>query len=196
MPHEPTRCAWAAGSQLEAAYHDEEWGVPLRDDRALFEFLILEGAQAGLSWRTILQKRSAYREAFRDFHIPRVARLTQRDQQRLLENPGIVRNRAKVASAVRNAQAAIEIIHDRGSLAEHLWSFVGGEPVQNRWPSHRDIPSETDASKAMSRDLKARGMSFVGPTICYAFMQATGMVNDHTTDCFRHAECARHANNH
>jgi len=196
MPHEPTRCAWAAGSELEAAYHDEEWGVPLRDDRALFEFLILEGAQAGLSWRTILQKRSAYREAFRDFHIPRVARLTQRDQQRLLENPGIVRNRAKVASAVRNAQAAIEIINDRGSLAEHLWSFVGGEPVQNRWPSHRDIPSETDASKAMSRDLKARGMSFVGPTICYAFMQATGMVNDHTTDCFRHAECARHANNH
>ena len=195
MPDEPTRCAWAAGSDLEAAYHDEEWGVPLRDDRALFEFLILEGAQAGLSWRTILQKRDAYREAFRDFHIPRVARMTQRDQRHLLENPGIVRNRAKIAAAVRNAQAAIEIINERGSLARHLWSFVGGEPVRNHWKAHRDIPTETDASRAMSRDLKSRGMSFVGPTICYAFMQATGMVNDHTTDCFRHPACDRHTNN-
>jgi DNA-3-methyladenine glycosylase I len=195
MPAEPTRCAWAAGSELEAAYHDAEWGVPLHDDRALFEFLVLEGAQAGLSWRTILQKRPAYRAAFHGFEIQRVARMTAKDHARLMQDAGIVRNRAKIASAIRNAQVALEIIKEAGSLDAHLWSFVDGEPKQNRWPTHADIPAETPESKALSRDLKKRGMNFVGPTICYAFMQATGMVNDHTTDCFRHAACARLAKN-
>jgi DNA-3-methyladenine glycosylase I len=186
---EKKRCAWAQGDQVP--YHDREWGVPLRDDRALFELLILEGAQAGLSWATILRKREAYRRAFAGFDPAKVARFTARDAARLLRDPGIVRNRAKIRATIGNARAVLEIQREHGSLAKYLWKFVGGQPVQHRWRAHRQLPALTPVSQAMSRELLARGFRFVGPTICYAFMQAAGMVNDHTMDCFRWAPLAR-----
>jgi DNA-3-methyladenine glycosylase I len=182
----PVRCDWADGSEpLMLAYHDEEWGVPSRDEVHLFEMLSLEGAQAGLSWRTILAKREGYRRAFAGFNAARVARFDARRVERLLLDPSIVRNRAKVTSVVNNAARIVEVRRETGSFVEHLWSFVGGDPIVNRWRSLAQIPAETDESKAMSKDLKRRGFRFVGPTVCYAFMQACGLVNDHTTDCFR-----------
>jgi len=185
-----TRCGWAGTDALYVAYHDDEWGVPVHDDRLLFEFLILEGAQAGLSWSTILNKREGYREAFAGFEIEKVAAFTAEDIERLLADPGIVRNRQKVESAIKNARAVLEVQREFGSLDAYLWSFVGGTPKQNAWTSLREIPAQTDESIAMSKALKKRGFGFVGPTICYAFMQAVGMVNDHVTDCFRHRELA------
>jgi DNA-3-methyladenine glycosylase I len=186
------RCSWAsaANDPLYLAYHDEEWGVPSRDDRHLFELLVLEGAQAGLSWSTILHKREAYRKAFVGFDAEKVARFGARDVERLLADAGIVRNRLKVTSAIDNARAVLSVREERGSLAEYLWDFVGGSPIVGRFSTLTAIPAETDESRAMSKDLKRRGFRFVGPTICYAFMQATGMVNDHVTSCFRYAELA------
>ena len=172
-------------------YHDEEWGVPVHDERRLFEFLILEGAQAGLSWATILRKRAAYRRAFDGFEPARVARFTARRIQKLLGDEGIVRNRAKIEAAVTNARAFLAVQREHGSVDVWIWRFVAGSPRQNAWTSPRRVPAETDAARALSRELKARGFKFVGPTICYAFMQATGMVNDHTTDCFRWREVRR-----
>ena len=183
------RCEWAEGSDaLMLAYHDEEWGAPSRDDQHLFEMLTLEGAQAGLSWQTILNKREGYRRAFAGFDPARVARFDARTVERLLQDPGIVRNRAKIESTVSNAKAVLRVQRELGSLAGYLWSFVGGEPIRNRWRRLSELPAETADSKAMSKDLKGRGFRFVGPTICYAFMQAVGMVNDHTTECFRYRE--------
>jgi len=189
MGAEPVRCLWAK-SPLAVAYHDREWGVPLHDDRRLFEFLILEGAQAGLSWETILRKREAYRAAFDDFAVEAVAGYDQRKVAALLVEPGIVRNRLKIAAAVANARAVLEVRREFGSLGAYLWRFVGGRPRQNCWPSAEAVPAQTAESAAMSRALAARGFRFVGPTICYALMQAVGMVNDHTTDCFRHRQLA------
>jgi DNA-3-methyladenine glycosylase I len=186
-----TRCAWAGSDPIYIAYHDEEWGVPLHDDRGLFEFLVLEGAQAGLSWRTILGKRPRYRQVFARFDPRRVARFGARDVARLLADPGIVRNRLKVTAAIANAKAVLAVQREVGSLDRHLWSFVGGTPIQNRWRALRDVPAKTEEAVAMSRDLGRRGFRFVGPTICYALMQATGMVNDHTVDCFRHRQLVR-----
>ena len=183
------RCGWAIESDpLYLAYHDEEWGVPSRDDRHLFELLVLEGAQAGLSWSTILHKREGYRRAFAGFDAERVAQFGERDVERLLGDAGIVRNRLKIASAIDNARAVLAVQEERGSLADYLWEFVGGEPIVGRFRALGEIPAETDESRAMSKDLKRRGFRFVGPTICYAFMQATGMVNDHVTTCFRYRE--------
>jgi DNA-3-methyladenine glycosylase I len=184
-----TRCGWARGV-LETRYHDEEWGVPLHDDTRLFEFLVLEGAQAGLSWSTILAKREAYRAAFAAFEPEAVARYGARDVRRLLGNAGIVRNRAKIEAAIGNARAFLRVRGEHGSFDAYVWRFVNGGPLQSAWRSLRDVPAETEASRALSRDLKARGFRFVGPTICYAFMQATGMVNDHVVGCFRRAELA------
>lgn len=185
------RCAWATADPLNLEYHDREWGVPLHDDRALFELLSLEGAQAGLSWTTILRKRDGYRTAFAGFDPTAVAAFDEADVERLLADPGIVRNRAKVRSVIANAQAFLRLADERGGFNDHAWSFVGGKPVQNRWSGIGSVPAETDASRALSRDLKRRGFSFVGPTIIYAFMQSAGMVNDHVVDCFRHAEVAK-----
>jgi DNA-3-methyladenine glycosylase I len=184
------RCTWAASTTdpLMLAYHDQEWGVPSHDDLHLFEVLVLEGAQAGLSWQTILNKREGYRRAFAGFDPVKVARFDVRKVERLLADPGIVRNRLKVESAVANARATIALRREAGSFDAYLWSFVGGRPIRNRRRSIGELPSETDESRAMSRDLKRRGFRFVGPTICYAFMQATGMVNDHEVGCFRHRE--------
>jgi DNA-3-methyladenine glycosylase I len=184
------RCAWA-GSGLMAEYHDREWGKPVRDERGLFEFLILEGAQAGLSWSTILNKRAAYRLAFDQFEPAAVAEYSEGKILELLSNPGIVRNRLKVGAAVQNARAYLTVQAEFGSFSRYIWSFVGGTPVQNGFESLSQIPAETPISRAMSKDLLKRGFHFVGPTICYAFMQATGMVNDHTVDCFRHAQLAQ-----
>jgi DNA-3-methyladenine glycosylase I len=181
------RCPWA-GTDLSIAYHDTEWGVPAHDDRLLFEFLVLEGAQAGLSWETILRKRAAYRTAFDNFEIQAVANYGDRKTVQLLANPGIVRNRLKVAAAVTNARAALAVQKEFGSLDAYLWSFVDGRPRTNRWRSPAHVPARTAESEAMSRDLLKRGFRFVGPTICYAFMQAVGMVNDHLVSCFRHSE--------
>lgn len=172
-------------------YHDDEWGVPLHDDRGQFEFLILEGAQAGLSWSTILRKRDGYREAFAEFDIEKIARFDKRKVEKLMQFPGIVRNRLKIESAIGNARAAIRLQDEVGSLAAHLWSFVGGRPIVHRWKAMKQVPATSAESDAMSKDLKKRGFRFVGSTILYAHMQATGMVNDHTIDCYRHAECAR-----
>jgi DNA-3-methyladenine glycosylase I len=177
------RCAWVPeGDPLYVAYHDEEWGVPSHDERHLFELLVLEGAQAGLSWATILRKREGYRRAFAGFDAEKVARFGPREVERLLGDASIVRNRAKIESAIANARAVLEL----ESLDAYLWSFVGGAPLANEWRSLAEIPAETAESKAMSKDLKRRGFRFVGPTICYAFMQAAGMANDHVVDCFRH----------
>lgn len=181
----PTRCPWAR-NDLAIQYHDAEWGVPQRDDRVLFEFLILEGAQAGLSWDTILAKRERYREVYAGFDPARVARFDSRKIDSLLADPGIVRNRLKVESSVSNAKIALKVIKEDGGLSEYLWSFVGGKPIQNRWSSPAQVPATTPQSDAMSKALKKRGFRFVGSTICYAFMQATGMVNDHLESCFRH----------
>jgi len=170
------------------AYHDEEWGVPSHDENHLFEMLTLEGAQAGLSWSTILHKREGYRRAFAGFDVDRVARFDARKVERLLTDPGIVRNRLKVAATVANARAIRTVRGELGSLDAYLWTFVGGRPIRNRWSSLGEIPSETAESRAMSKDLKRRGFRFVGPTVCYAFMQATGMVNDHETSCFRYRQ--------
>lgn len=184
------RCQWAAnGGAIYIAYHDEEWGVPLHDDRRLFEFLILEGAQAGLSWSTILNKREGYRKAFAGFDPHKVARFTPARIEKLLLDPGIVRNRLKVASAVTNARAFLAVQKEFGSFDAYIWQFTGGKPIQNAWKSMKQVPASTRESDAMSKDLKKRGFRFVGSTILYAHMQATGMVNDHTTDCFRWKEC-------
>ena len=184
MPNQ-TRCSWAK-TPIEIDYHDQEWGVPLHDDRKLFEFLILEGAQAGLSWVTILKKRPAYRKAFAGFEIAKVARFRQAKIDTLVGNPGIVRNRLKIASAIRNAKATISIQKEFGSLDAYLWQFAGGKPIRNHWKTMQQVPATSDESDALSKDLKKRGFNFVGTTICYALMQAIGMVNDHTTDCFRY----------
>ena len=183
-----TRCVWSENSELYQAYHDQEWGVPLHDERALFEFLTLEGAQAGLSWITILKKRESYREAFDNFEVERVARYDERKIAALLQNAGIVRNRLKVQSAVLNAQKFLAVQDEFGSFDHFIWRFVEGRPVQNHRASLNDVPSSTAVSDARSKELKRRGFKFVGSTICYAFMQATGMVNDHTTDCFRYKQ--------
>ncbi|MBI2206490.1 MAG: DNA-3-methyladenine glycosylase I [Candidatus Rokubacteria bacterium] len=181
------RCAWAQ-RELDARYHDAEWGVPLHDDRALFELLTLEGAQAGLSWSTILAKRPAYRRAFARFDPAAVARFTARDVRRLLADAGIVRHRGKIEATIGNARAFLDVQREHGSFDRFLWDFVGGRPIQNRRRSPRDVPAETDASRALSRALVKRGFRFAGPTICYAFMQAAGLVNDHVVDCFRFAQ--------
>ncbi|MFK2901195.1 DNA-3-methyladenine glycosylase I [Dyella jejuensis] len=172
------------------AYHDTEWGMPLHDDRALFEFLCLEGAQAGLSWRTVLHKRDNYRRAFHGFEIARVAAMKDRELEALLLDPGLIRNRLKMTSVRDNAKAALQVIAEHGSLDAYLWSFVDGKPICNNWRTRSDVPASTPLSDRMSKDLKKRGFRFVGTTICYAFMQATGMVNDHLLECFRHKPCA------
>ena len=183
----PTRCAWAT-TPLGIAYHDAEWGVPLHDDRRLFEFLVLEGAQAGLSWELILRKRDSYRDAFDGFDAVKVAAYDDAKVAELLANPGIVRNRLKVAAAIGNARAFLDAQREFGSFDAYIWGLAGGSPARNAWQSHSDIPASTPVSVAMSKELRRRGFRFVGPTICYAFMQATGMVNDHTVDCFRYGE--------
>ena len=183
------RCGWAEGDhELMRRYHDEEWGTPLHDDRALFEFVVLEGAQAGLSWRTVLDKRAAYRRLFHNFDIARVARMSDAALERLLQDPAIIRNRLKIFSARENARAALAVIEEFGTLDMFFWSFVGGAPIVNRWTSIAQIPASTEVSDRMSKDLRKRGFRFVGSTICYAHMQATGMVNDHLVTCFRHPE--------
>lgn len=181
------RCTWATNEHL-IHYHDHEWGVPLHDDRQLFEFIILEGAQAGLSWNTILKKREAFREAFDGFHAEAIAKYNLRKIQQLLNNTGIIRNRLKINSAIKNAQAFLDVQKEFSSFDEYIWQFVEQKPIHNRWKTHQAIPCDTPESDAMSKDLKRRGFSFVGTTICYAFMQATGMVNDHTIDCFRYKD--------
>lgn len=190
LPPTPRRCAWAA-NELLMRYHDREWGRPVYDDQRLFEFLMLEGAQAGLSWVTILKKRSAYREAFDGFDPNRVARYDGRRIRHLLRNPGIVRNRLKIHAAVTNATAFLAVQREFGSFARYLWQFVDGSPKVNRWRTLSQIPARTTESDALSRDLKRRGFRFVGSTICYAFMQAVGMVNDHVVGCFRHTAVCR-----
>lgn len=183
------RCKWATDvSDLYTAYHDEEWGVPLHDEHALFEFLILEGAQAGLSWATILNKRDNYRAAYDHFDPAKVAAYDDAKVKELLANPGIVRNRLKVAASITNAQKFLEVQKEFGSFNSYIWGFVDGTPIQNQCLTMADVPAETDLSQALSKDLKKRGFKFVGSTICYALMQAIGMVNDHTVDCFRHPE--------
>jgi len=185
------RCRWSlSGNDLYVRYHDTEWGVPAWDDRTQFEFLLLEGAQAGLSWSTILNKREGYRAAFAGFDAERIARFGTREVARLLRNPAIVRNRAKVEAAIANARAFLDVQQEQG-FAKYMWSFVGGAPIQHRLKTHRNVPVTTRESDALSRDLKKRGFKFVGSTIIYAHMQATGMVNDHRVDCFRHRECVR-----
>lgn len=185
-----TRCAWVSNDQLYRDYHDHEWGVPVHDDRLLFEFLILEGAQAGLSWITVLRKRESYRAAFAGFDPAVVACFDEQNQAELLQNPGIIRNRLKIASTIDNARAFLTVQHEFGSFDAYIWGFVNGTPIQNSWATIKEVPASTPASDAMSRDLKKRGFRFVGSTICYAFMQAVGMVNDHTVDCFRWQELA------
>ena len=179
------RCAWAS-TELSTAYHDTEWGVPCHDDRTLFEFLVLEGAQAGLSWETILKKRHHYRRAFSGFDPDAVACFNERKRSELLKDAGLVRNRLKIAAAVANAQAFLRVKERHGTFDRYVWQFVGGQPRVNEWRVHEDVPARTLESEAMSRDLVRRGFRFVGPTICYAFMQAVGMVNDHLVQCFRH----------
>jgi len=181
------RCEWA-GNELMIQYHDQEWGSPLHDDQMLFEFLILEGAQAGLSWNTILQKRENYRAAFDNFDPAVIAEYNDDKVQGLMANAGIVRNRLKISATISNAKAYLTVVQESGSFDSYIWGFVGGQPKVNAWKSLSEIPAKTDESDAMTRDLKTRGFKFVGSTICYAFMQATGMVNDHRVDCFRHTQ--------
>ena len=191
------RCHWAsADDTLMCAYHDTEWGVPLHDDDALFEFLCLEGAQAGLSWRTVLAKRDNYRKAFHGFDIARVAAMKDRELEKLLLDPGIIRNRLKVTAARDNAIAAQKVIAESGSLDAYLWSFVDGKPLRNRWKDRSEVPASTPLSDRMSKELKKRGFRFVGTTICYSLMQATGMINDHLVGCFRHKACTTAASRH
>jgi len=192
MTKEITRCKWAEGVSLDyIEYHDKEWGVPVYDDAVQFEFLLLEGAQAGLSWSTILNKREGYRRAFAGFDVEKVARFTKSRVEKLLQNPGIVRNRLKVESAVTNARAFIAVQEEFGSFSKYIWRFVDGAPIQNRFEKDSDVPATSPESDALSKDLKKRGFRFVGSTIVYAHMQATGLVNDHVTGCFRHRPCAR-----
>jgi len=181
------RCRWAT-SELNIPYHDEEWGVPLHDDRGLFELLILEGAQAGLSWDTVLMKRARYREVFDGFDVEKVARYDKKKVRELLRDAGIIRNKLKIASTISNAQAFLEVQEEFGSFDKYIWQFVAGKPKQNAWKTHKRLPAKTAESDAMSKDLQKRGFRFVGSTICYAFMQATGMVNDHLVQCFRYEE--------
>lgn len=192
MPNsqERLRCAWAASTPQMAAYHDTEWGVPVHDDRTLFEFLILEGAQAGLSWSTILNKRENYRKAFNRFDAKKIARYTDADVARLMANPGIVRNRLKIAATIQNAQAFLAVQKEFGSFDKYVWEFVGGAPIQNRVASMKDLQARSRESDEISKALLKRGFKFVGSTICYAFMQAVGMVNDHDVKCFRYIELA------
>ena len=185
------RCSWCGADELYVKYHDEEWGVPVHDDRTLFEFLVLEGAQAGLAWITVLRKREGYRAAFDGFDVGKVARYGDRKLQRLLQDPRIIRNRLKVYSARRNARSFLAVQEEWGSFADYMWRFIDGKPIRNRWKSMKDVPASTPLSDAISRDMKQRGFHFVGSTIVYAHMQATGMVNDHIVDCFRHRECSR-----
>lgn len=187
----PTRCAWVGTDSLIVAYHDQEWGVPLHDDRKLFEFLILEGMQAGLSWMTILRKRENFRLAYDDFDPTKIAQYDQTKFDELLTNAGIIRNRQKIKASVQNARSFLEVQSEFMSFDAYMWQFVGGKPKVNSWKTMLEIPAKTEESVAMSKDLLKRGFKFVGPTICYAHMQATGMVNDHTTDCFRYLECQR-----
>ncbi|MDE3089342.1 MAG: DNA-3-methyladenine glycosylase I [Chloroflexota bacterium] len=182
------RCGWPGTNELMIQYHDEEWGVPLHDDRKLFEFLILDAFQAGLSWQIILNKRANFRRAFHRFSARRIARYTARDVQRLLADAGIIRNRLKIAAAISNAQQFLKVQKEFGSFDKYIWQFVGGKPKKNKFKSLKQIPATSKESDAMSADLKARGFKFVGSTICYAFMQAAGMVNDHATDCFRYKQ--------
>jgi len=186
---EPHRCPWAKGDKY-IQYHDTEWGVPIHDDRLLFEFLVLGGAQAGLSWSTILNKRDTYRQAFDNFDPAIVAKYGDKKRQALLSNPGIVRNRLKIDAAIQNAKAFLDVVQEFGSFDKYIWSFVGHRPIQNAWKSMQELPARTPESDSMSADLKRQGFKFVGSTICYAFMQAVGMVNDHLMDCFRHRELA------
>ncbi len=193
-PEQHLRCGWCETGGKNGpdpsylAYHDQEWGVPLHDDRRLFEFLLLEGAQAGLSWITILKRRENYRRAFEDFNPQRIARYTEADRARLLQDPGIIRNRLKIEAASLNARCFLDVQEAFGSFDHYLWRFVDGQPIQNHWPTLAHVPASTPLSEKLSKDLHTRGFRFVGPTICYATMQAVGMVNDHITDCFRHAE--------
>ena len=183
------RCTWCGSDPLYVQYHDNEWGVPVWDDETLFEFLILEGAQAGLSWITVLRKREAYRKLFAGFDANKVARFTDARLEKLLLNPAIIRNRLKVFGARKNARAFLEVQAEKGSFANYIWDFVDGQAIQNKWKSMSQVPATSPVSDAISKDMKKRGFTFVGSTIMYAHMQATGMVNDHTTDCFRHKEC-------
>jgi DNA-3-methyladenine glycosylase I len=185
---DPTRCEWPATLPLMIQYHDTEWGVPVHDDRKLFEFLVLDAAQAGLSWRTVLLKRENYRKAFDNFDAEKVARYSEKRMAKLLQNPGIIRNRLKINSAVTNARALLRAQEEFGTFDRYIWQFVGGKPRVNRWKSLKELPAKTKESDAMSKDMKARGFAFCGSTICYAFMQAAGMVNDHMVTCFRHRE--------
>ena len=189
MPGE--RCPWPGNDPLMVEYHDKEWGVPLHDDRTLYEYLVLDAAQAGLSWRTVLYRREGYRQAFADYNLSVIAGYGPADLERLLGDPGIIRNRQKVTAAVGAARLVLEIQRETGSFASYIWGFTGGRTITNRWSSLSDLPATSPESEAMSRDLRKRGFGFVGPTICYAFMQAAGMINDHLVGCFRHAEVAR-----
>jgi len=188
MMDQPTRCPWCGQEPLYIAYHDEEWGVPCHDDRRLFEFLILEGAQAGLSWLTVLKKRDGYRRAFADWDAEEIARFTDADLARLQENPDIIRNRLKIAAARQNARAFLAIQQEFSSFAAYLWRFTDGQPIHNHWRTLAEVPATTAISDKLSKDLKRRGFTFVGSTICYAFMQAMGLVNDHLADCFRYRQ--------
>ncbi len=188
MDMDQQRCQWVGSHPLEIVYHDTDWGVPVHDDRRLFEMLILEGAQAGLNWLTVLKKRESYREAFAGFDPAEVARFDEARVEALLGNPGIVRNRLKVRSAIQNARAFLKVQEEYGTFDAYVWPFVEGAPKVNRWRSLTEIPAQTPESERMSKDLKKRGFNFVGPTICYAFMQAVGLVNDHTVDCYRYHE--------
>ena len=183
-----TRCGWCGDDPLYQQYHDIEWGVPLFNDQQLFAMLILEGAQAGLSWLTILKKRQNYLKAFDHFDMVKIAHYTDKDRTRLLQDKGIIRNRLKIDAAIKNAQGALAVVEEFGSLSAYFWAYVDHRPIQNHWKSLSEVPASSTLSIAMSKDLKKRGFNFVGPTICYAFMQAVGMVNDHTTDCFRHRQ--------
>lgn len=191
MKSSQNRCSWCGDDPLYVAYHDQEWGIPLHADQQLFEFLILEGAQAGLSWLTILKKRDAYRKAYYQFDAEKIARFNSRSVERLLNNPGIVRNRLKIEASIANARAFLDVQDAFGSFDNYIWQFVNHHPIQNHWRRLMDIPVSTNESIQMSKDLQHRGFRFVGPTICYAFMQAIGMVNDHVTGCFRHKEIAK-----
>jgi DNA-3-methyladenine glycosylase I len=188
---EPVRCDWAAGSAAMTEYHDTEWGVPVHEDRIHFEFLVLEGAQAGLSWSTVLNRRAGYRRAFAGFDPARVARFTPARVERLLADPGIIRNHAKVEAAVRNARAFLDVQEELGSFDRYIWSFVGGRTVKNRWHATEELPASSPESVALSKDLKRRGFGFVGPTVCYAHLQAAGLVNDHLVGCYRYREVTR-----
>ncbi len=191
---EQYRCTWCGNDSLMICYHDNEWGVPVHDDRTLFEFLILEGAQAGLTWRTVLSKRESYHKAFDNFDANKISRYDEKEVKRLLANPGIIRNRLKVAAAIQNARAFLIVQKEFGSFDSYIWKFAGGKPINHKIKSINDIPATTKESEAMSKDLLGRGFKFVGPTICYAFMQAVGMVNDHETKCFRYNEILKKAN--